>query len=67
MAQELETALLGAVGTGPVESGDFAATHNVPHLQLVGLLKSLQASDMITMEASREGRCRCCSCLKDRA
>ncbi|KAL4438203.1 hypothetical protein ABPG77_010564 [Micractinium sp. CCAP 211/92] len=50
MAQELETALLGAVGTGPVESGDFAATHNVPHLQLVGLLKSLQASDMITME-----------------
>lgn len=50
MAQELETALLGAVGAGPVESGEFAAAQNVPHLQLVGLLKSLQASDMITME-----------------
>lgn len=58
MAQELETALLGAVGAGPVESGEFAAAQNVPHLQLVGLLKSLQASDMITMEASRAGRCR---------
>lgn len=57
MAQELETALLGAVGAGPVESGEFATAHDVPHLQLVGLLKSLQASDMVTMEASRSPCC----------
>jgi hypothetical protein len=53
---ELEAAFLAAVGAGQVaDSGDFAAAQNVDHQVLVGLLKSLLASDMITTEVSWAG------------
>ena len=59
----LETQLLAAIGAQGqlADSGEFAAGANVDHLVVVGLLKSLQAADMITMEvrASEEGPAAC--------
>lgn len=54
---ELEAAFLAAVNAGQLaDSGDFAAAQNVEHQVLVGLLKSLLASDMITTEVSWPSR-----------
>ena len=53
---ELEAALLAAVNAGQLaDTGDFAAAQNVDHQVVVGLLKSLLASDMITTEVSWAG------------
>lgn len=48
----LETQLLAAIDAQGqlADSGEFAAGANVDHLVVVGLLKSLQAADMITTE-----------------
>lgn len=57
-AQELEAQLLAAVAAGEVQdSGEWAAKMGVEHLQLVGLLKSLIAADMIVTEV---GGAVCC-------
>ena len=51
---ELETAFLAAVGAGQLQdTAQFAEAHNVEHLVVVGLLKSLLAHDMITTEVRR--------------
>ena len=48
----LETQLLAAIDAQGqlADSGEFAAAANVDHQVVVGLLKSLLASDMITTE-----------------
>lgn len=54
---ELETALLAAVDAGQVQdSADFAEKHDIPHQQLVGLLKSLLSADLITTEDIEHSR-----------
>lgn len=48
---ELEAALLRAVDAGALaDSGEFAAAQGVDHQAVVGLLKSLLAAEMITMQ-----------------
>jgi phenylalanyl-tRNA synthetase alpha chain len=52
MADQLETALLQALNErGTVaDSGDLAKELGVDHMQLVGTIRSLQASEMIVAE-----------------
>lgn len=53
-SSELETQLLASINeTGSVaDSGEWAQSRSVDHLTVVGLVKSLQASEMITVTVS---------------
>lgn len=54
MAELLESKVLTAINDdGQIaDSGDFAAKHALDHLTLVGVIKSLAASEMILVTVS---------------
>jgi hypothetical protein len=56
-AMDLEASLLKAIDdAGEIaDSGDFAASMSSDHLAVVGVIKSLQASEMILVKASGHG------------
>lgn len=66
---DLESSVLQALSTHETiaDSGEFASSLNVDHMTLVGVIRSLQASEMIVAEvgsaAAAEAQSFCCCAL----